>query len=74
MFSRLLSEPACSPQSIYIEPALTSCEEYNAFADLYFKDLFIMPVMRFLSTSMFFYIGTAQNSRAECNEFADLLF
>ena len=33
-----------------------------------------MPVMRFFSTSMFFYIETALNSRAECNEFADLLF
>ena len=39
---------------------------------------FIYVFREILSTSMFFccsiYIETAQNSRGECNEFADLLF
>ena len=64
------------PRSIYTEPVLTSREECNVFADLFFK--FIYVFREILSTSMFFgcsiYIETAQNSREKCNEFADLLF
>ena len=58
------------------EPVLTSREECNVFQTFFLE--FIYVFREILSTSMFFccsiYIETAQNSREECNEFADLLF
>ena len=59
------------------QSSLTSREECNVFAGLFFLE-FIYVFGEILSTSMFFccsiYIDTAQNSREECNEFADRLF
>ena len=55
----------------------SSREECNVFADFFFLE-FIYVFREILSTSMFFYcsiyIETAQNSRGQCNELADLLF
>ena len=59
-----------------LSKVLTSREECNVFADLFFR--IICVFCKILSTSMYFccsiYIETAQNSREECNEFLNLLF
>ena len=67
MFSKLnILEPRVLRRSIYIEPVL------NIFADLFLE---FIHVFRFCQPACFLiYIETAQNSREESNEFADLLF
>ena len=74
IFSKLLSEPACSSQ---VDLHWTSPHLPWGMQRICWP--FILEFIReILSTSMFFwcsiYIETAQNSREECNEFADLLF
>ena len=74
IFSKLLSEPACSsPVDLHW------ASPHLPWGMQRICGPFILEFIReILSTSMFFccsiYIETAQNSREECNEFADLLF
>ena len=74
IFSKLLSEPACSSQ---VDLHWASLHLPWGVQRICWP--FILEFIReILSTSMFFccsiYIETAQNSSEECNEFADLLF
>ena len=66
------------PRSIYTEPVLTSREECNVFADLFFFRIYLCLSRDFVNQFVFLlfdiYIETAQNFLVECNEFADLLF
>ena len=74
IFSKPLSEPACfSPVDLHW------ASPHLPWGMQRICGPFILEFIReILSTSMFFcrsiYIETAQNSREECNEFADLLF
>ena len=76
IFSKRLSEPACSSQVDlhWASPHLPW--GMQRICRPFFK--FIYVFREILSTSMFFccsiYIETAQNSRGECIEFKDLLF
>ena len=74
IFSKLLSEPACSSQV-----ALHRASPHLPWGRQRICWPFILEFIgEILSTSMFcccsIYIETAQNSLEECNEFADLLF
>ena len=74
IFSKLLSEPACSSQVDlhWASPHLQWGMQCIC------GPLILEFIREISSSSMFFccsiYIETAQNSRVECNEFADLLF
>ena len=73
IFSKPLSEPACS------SPVNLHWASPHLWVMRRICGPFILEFIReILSTSMFFcrsiYIETAQNSREECNAFADLLF
>ena len=73
IFSKLLSEPACSSQ---VDLHWASPHLPRGMQRI--SGPFILKfILEILSYGMFFcsiYIETAQNSRVECNEFADLLF
>ena len=74
IFSKLLSEPACSSQ---VNLHLASPHLPRGMQCI--SGPFILEfILEILSFGMFFccsiYIERAQNSRVECNEFVDLLF
>ena len=77
IFSKLLSEPACSSQAELHWASPHLLWGMQRICGPFILE-FIYVFREVLSTNMFFccsiYIETAQNSREESNEFADLLF
>ena len=65
-------------RSIYTEPVLTSREECNVFADLFFR-IYLCLSRYFVNQHVFFAARFTLRqpktpAAGECNEFADLLF